>query len=611
MAKRKSKDGELFDGDGGGSNLGTATGGEELEDVSLPRRRGRGTSITRSPSSPRAPCRTCATASSRCSAASSTRCGSTTSTADAKHRKCATVVGEVMGNYHPHGDQSIYDALVRMAQPFVLRARWSTVRATSARSTATRRRHAVHRVPADAASRETAAASSTRTTVTFRPNYDGTRSEPVVLPAQFPNLLVNGTTGIAVGMATNIPPHNLGEVCDGAASRCSTNPDLTAAQLVPLRSRGPTSRPAARSSNARASSARSTRRAGRDQAPRHVGSEAPTSNGRRSISSRRSPTGSNKATLVERIGELIGKGKVPQLVDVQGPQHRRRPDRARAEAGRRRQGDGVPVQEHAAADQLQRQPDLPAAGRGRRGRPSRAARTCKAILWHFLDFRLDVVTRRLQHELAGSRQRIHILEGFAIVFDNLDEAIKIIRASDGKADAAAQADEARSGSTTSRPTRSSSRKLYRLGKLEILNIREELEEKRQPAREITTLLEDEPSRWDIVKVELEEIQKTYGDARRTMIVSDEGEVEYTAEDFIVAEDNHVLVTRDGWVKRQKEMNDLETTRLREGDASSRWSPAARARRSSSSATTAPRTPPASSTSPRPPVTASRSRSSSS
>jgi DNA gyrase subunit A len=196
------------------------------------------------------------------------------------------------------------------------------------------------------------------------------------------------------------------------------------------------------------------------------------------------------------------------------------------------------------------------------GRPERL--DLHSMLWHFLHFRLEVVTRRLEHELEALKKRVHILEGFEKVFDALDEILRIVRKSDGKADAAAQiikkyeldADQADAILEL---------KLYRLARLEILVIRKELEDKRRRTRQINTLLKSEESRWDIVRIEIDEIQKKYGDARRTKISSDAGEAEYTAEDFIVEEDNVVIVSRDGWVKRQKEVKDLSTTRLREGD----------------------------------------------
>ena len=197
------------------------------------------------------------------------------------------------------------------------------------------------------------------------------------------------------------------------------------------------------------------------------------------------------------------------------------------------------------------------------GRPERL--DLKQILWHFLHFRLEVVTRRLEHELAALKKRIHILEGFEKVFDALDEIIRIIRKSDGKADAAEKIMK-RFELDAEQTDAILELKIYRLARLEILIIRNELEEKRKRARQIGALLKDEESRWKLVRGELEEVSSRYGDKRRTAIASDTGEPEYTADDFIVEEDNVVIVSRDGWVKRQKEVKDLSTTRLREGDS---------------------------------------------
>jgi DNA gyrase subunit A len=197
------------------------------------------------------------------------------------------------------------------------------------------------------------------------------------------------------------------------------------------------------------------------------------------------------------------------------------------------------------------------------GRPERL--DLKQILWHFLHFRLEVVTKRLEHELAALKKRIHILEGFEAVFDALDEIIRMIRKSDGKADAAEKI-MARFGLDADQTDAILELKIYRLARLEILIIRNELDEKRKRARQINALLKDEGSRWKLVRAELEDVSAKYGDKRRTTIAGDTGETEYSADDFIVEEDNVVIVSRDGWVKRQKEVKDLSTTRLREGDS---------------------------------------------
>jgi DNA gyrase subunit A len=199
------------------------------------------------------------------------------------------------------------------------------------------------------------------------------------------------------------------------------------------------------------------------------------------------------------------------------------------------------------------------------GRPERL--DLHTALMYFLQFRLQVVTNRLEHELESLKKRIHILEGFEKVFDALDEIIRIIRKSEGKADSAEKIIK-RFGLDADQADAILELKLYRLARLEILVIQNELAEKRKRARQITSLLKDEEGRWKVVRDEIEEIQRKYGgkdDKRRTLIESEE-EVSFTADDFIVEEDNVVIVSRDGWVKRQKEVRDLSTTRLREGDS---------------------------------------------
>jgi DNA gyrase subunit A len=200
------------------------------------------------------------------------------------------------------------------------------------------------------------------------------------------------------------------------------------------------------------------------------------------------------------------------------------------------------------------------------GRPERL--DLKSILWHFLHFRLDVVTRRLEHELEALRKRVHLLEGFENIFDVLDEVLRIVRKSDGKQDAAEKIMK-RFELDAEQTDAILELKIYRLARLEILVIQQELDEKRKRARQIGGLLKNEEQRWKLVREELEAVQKTYGDAkadkRRTKIEAEET-VEYSADDFIVEEDNIVIVSRDGWVKRQKEVKDLATTRLREGDS---------------------------------------------
>jgi DNA gyrase subunit A len=191
----------------------------------------------------------------------------------------------------------------------------------------------------------------------------------------------------------------------------------------------------------------------------------------------------------------------------------------------------------------------------------------REILWHFLHFRMEVVTRRLENELERLKKRIHILEGLETVFDELDQILHIVRRSDGKPDAAGKI-MAKFPLDAEQTDAILELKIYRLAKLEILIVRKELADRRVRATEIRRLLKNEEARWKLVRKELLGIQASYGkpDARRTVIESVEDEPSFTEDDFIVAEDNHVLVTTDGWVKRQKEIKDPGKTRLREGDA---------------------------------------------
>src|SRR5262249_45155969 len=183
----------------------------------------------------------------------------------------------------------------------------------------------------------------------------------------------------------------------------------------------------------------------------------------------------------------------------------------------------------------------------------------------FLHFRLDVVRARLKHELEALKTRIHILEGFETVFDALDEILKIVRKSDGKADAAGKI-MARFKLDAEQTDAILELKIYRLARLEILVIQQEAADKRKRAREIGGLLKRDADLWKIVRDEIEQVQKAYGDPRRSEITGEVDETEYTADDFITEEDNVVIVSRDGWVKRQKEVKDISSTRLREGDA---------------------------------------------
>lgn len=490
--------------------------------------------------------------------------------ADAKHRKCATVVGDVMGGYHPHGDASIYDALVRLAQPFAMRmplVEGSGNFGSLDGDPAAAMRYTECRLDAISAELLTGLGEQT---VHFRPNYDGTKSEPVVLPAKLPNLLINGATGIAVGMATNIPPHNPEEVCSAAIrlldallegkqlssrelARTVKGPDFpTGGQIV--------------STTEEIKQIYETGQGSiKVRATWEPGKEGRSS---KTIYITSIPYATNKAVLVERIADVVLGRKMPLLLDVKDVST----EDVRIELELKKEADeqkvlaylfkNTPLQTNFAVNLTclvpTENPDV--------GRPERL--DLRSMLWHYLHFRLEVATKRLQHELGELARRMHILEGFAIVFDALDQIIKIIRASDGKADAAKKI-MARFKLDDEQTDAILELRLYRLARLEILVIQDELKQKKKRAGEIKKLLAEQGSKgiWGIVRGELDGLNGGFGKLgrRRTIIEAVGEERTFSEEELIVAEDNHVLLTRDGWVKRQREIKDPAATRLREGD----------------------------------------------
>jgi DNA gyrase subunit A len=485
-------------------------------------------------------------------------------TADVKHRKCAKVVGDVMGNYHPHGDSALYETLVRMAQPFSLRyplidgsGNFGSLDGDSAAAM----RYTECRL---ARLSDEMLSEIDQDTVAFRPNYDGTREEPVVLPARIPNLLINGATGIAVGMATNIPPHNLNEVCTALVKMIDADLELTSAQLCKY-IKAPDFPTGGIIVNTQ-DEIREIYKTGSGMIRLRSGwTEGPKSRGGRTIYVTSVPYAVNKSTLIERIAEVALSRKLPHLLDVRDLST----DDVRIALELKGDADPslvmaylfkhTPLQSNFAVN-------LTCLV------PTENENVCKPerlglheILWQFLHFRLDVVRARLKHELEALKRRIHILEGFEAVFDALDEILKIVRKSDGKADAAAKI-MARFELDAEQTDAILELKIYRLARLEILVIQQELADKRKRAKEIGGLLKRDADLWKIVRTEIELIQKTYGDARRSEISRDVEETEYSADDFIIEEDNVIIVSRDGWVKRQKEVKDISSTRLREGDA---------------------------------------------
>lgn len=491
-------------------------------------------------------------------------------TPDAKHRKSAKIVGDVMGNYHPHGDSAIYDAMVRMAQPWVMRAPLVDGQGNFGSPDG----------DAAAAYRYTEAklrplalellSELERRTVEWRPSYDGTKSEPVVLPARLPNLLINGSQGIAVGMATSIPPHNLNEIIDACVASIDAPEPLSIKQLL-RHVKGPDFPTGGQLL------------ATRDELSRmyETGSGTLKLRGDYKLEDRRGggvdlvvtsvPYAIERGSLVEKIAEVITGKRLPSLLDVRDEST----DEVRIVLELKRGTDPqlvmaylykhTPLQVTVAANLTCLVPAIGPDGQPTDALPPQPARLgLGAILKHFLDFRMLTVVRRLNFDLAQLKARIHVLDGFAIVFDALDETIRIIRKSEGRADAHAKLVK-RFDLSDEQTEAILELRLYRLAQLEIQLIRKELAERRAEAKKLEVLLASEPKRWQLIKDELLDIKQKYGDRRRTKIVGSTDEPEYAAEDFIVDEDANVILTVQGWLKRARELKDLSTTRLREGD----------------------------------------------
>ena len=496
------------------------------------------------------------------------------------YRKSARIVGDVMGKYHPHGDSSIYEALVRMAQDWSLRlplvdgqgnfGSMDPDAAAAMRYTEARLAKVADQLLDDI----------DKDTVDFVPNYDGQEREPSVLPARFPNLLVNGAGGIAVGMATNIPPHNLGEVCR-ALLKLLADPEIKDYQLVANDAViGPDFPTGGQLINSK-EELRELYRTGQGSLKiRGTTVAGGDSKNGKLLHITSIPYGVNKSVLVERIADIVIGGKMPLLEDVRDLstediridlQLRKDADEAKVLAYLYKH---TPLQTNFAVNMTclipTENPEV--------GAPSRLG--LKEILWFFLKFRLEIVTRRLEHELASLLRRIHLLEGFVLIYDALDEIIRIIRKSEGKSDAAEKImlrfPANKEGLDAEQTDAILELKLYRLARLEINLIQEELKAKQKRAREIQKLLKESTDdtnnsgRWRIVREEIEAIigkyAKTKDGARRTEIITIEEEPEFDEKDFIIDEDCHVMVTTEGWVKRQKQIADPGKSRLREGDA---------------------------------------------
>jgi DNA gyrase subunit A len=507
--------------------------------------------------------------------------------ADDRTRKCTGVVGEVCKSYHPHGTAPVYEALVRMAQDFSLRyplvhgeGNFGNV---DGDPPAAERYTECRLMPLA----ELMMAELGMDTVDFRPNFDGEKMEPTVLPAQFPNLLANGAAGIAVGMATNIPPHNMGELvkaCLVLIDHDEKEP-IRVSKLV-SKQKGPIRGPDFPLGGKIVTDGRTISEiyetgqgSIRVQAEWKV--EEPT--GRKNARTNRRiiitsiPYNIEKGRILEEIGGIIANRKLPLVTDMV--------DESSLDFGIRiaidlKEGADpgaamaylfkhTKLQDNFACNFTCLVPAEPL--KHEKDKKERAPIELKpervgliAMLQHFLDFRLETVRRRYEYILAQLRKRIHILEGFRIIFNALDEALKIIRESDGRQHAAEglrdrfKLDEEQSLAVVDL-------NLYKIGQLEIKKIIEELREKRKQAKEIEALLASETALWGVVRKELAEFGEKFGDKRKTKISDEDESPQFVEGAYIVRENANVVLTRDGWIKRVGRINSIATTRVREGD----------------------------------------------
>jgi len=457
---------------------------------------------------------------------------------DKPFRKSARIVGDVLGKYHPHGDTAVYDAMVRLAQDFSTRyplisghGNFGSVDgdgAAAMRYTEARMSKMATEMLADLE----------KDTVDFGPNFDETLQQPLVLPARFPNLLVNGSGGIAVGMATNIPPHNLAETINGLLALID-NPEISVEELMEYIP-GPDF-PTGAIIQGRAGIA-SAYRTGRGKIVVRAKSDIEQMDAHRSrIIVTEIPYQVNKARLVERISELVQEKKVEGIADLRDETDRTG-NRIVIELKRDVNAAVVlnNLYKHTAMQDTFGVVMLALVD----GEPK--VLTLKEVLYHYLNHQKDVVTRRTNHDLARAKERLHILEGLIIALDNIDEIIRIVRSSpDGKTARAALMEAFALSEMQAQAILDM--RIQRLTGLERDKIEEEDRQLRIRVAYLTEILEDESKLLGIIKDEAIAIRDRHGDARRTEIAQIVDDIEM--DDIIQEEDMVVTMTHFGYVKR--------------------------------------------------------------
>ena len=454
------------------------------------------------------------------------------------YKKSARIVGEVLGKYHPHGDSSVYDAIVRMAQDFSMRYMLADGHGNFG---------SVDGDPA-AAMRYTEVRMSKiselmlqdidKDTVDFVPNYDESLKEPSVLPAKFPQLLVNGTSGIAVGMATNIPPHNMGEVIDGTLMLID-NPDATVEELMQV-IKGPDFPTAGLILGTEG--IRQAYMTGRGVIKMRANAHIETmSNGKPRIIVTELPYQVNKARLVEKIAELVRNKEIEGITDLRDESDR---NGMRVVVELRRDANA-----NVILNQLYKHTQLQESFGTIMlalvdGKPK--VLNLKEILHYYIKHQEDVITRRTKYELAKAEARAHILEGLTIALDHLDAVITTIRES-RTADIARTALMENFKLSEKQAQAILDLRLQRLTGLEREKIEEEYQETLKAIEEYKAILADESRILGIIKDELTQVKEKYGDERRTRITIDTSEL--NVEDLIAEEDVVITLTHNNYIKR--------------------------------------------------------------
>ena len=462
---------------------------------------------------------------------------------DKPHRKCARIVGDTMGKYHPHGDSSIYGALVNMAQDWSMRAilvdghgNFGSVDgdgAAAMRYTEARLSKISVEMLADI----------NKDTVDFIPNFDETEKEPVVLPSRFPNLLVNGTTGIAVGMATNIPPHNLGETINAVIklidNKVDEDRDTQIEEILPI-IKGPDFPTGGVIIGTRG--IEEAYRTGHGKViVRGVTNIEPMDNGKNRIIITELPYLVNKARLIEKIAELVKDKKIDGITDLRDESDR---EGMRVVVEIRRDvNPNIVLNKLYKHTQLQ---DTFGVNMLALVKNEPKVMSLLEILTNYLDHQKDVVTRRTKYDLNKAEERAHILKGLLIALDNIDEVIRIIRGSKNVADAKEQL-IVRFSLTEVQAQAIVDMRLRALTGLEREKLENEYNELMAKIAEYKAILADEKLLLGVIKKEIIEISNKYGDERRTSFEYDESEI--TMEDLIPNENTVIAKTSLGYIKR--------------------------------------------------------------